>query len=68
MEKLRAVQTTTFEHVPIGNEFLLGSPETEYSRCVFKKVSSKFAVCEDYKGSNYYFYPEEKVVIAHNGN
>lgn len=30
---------------------------------IFEKVSNKFATCEEFKHSTYYFHPEEKVYI-----
>lgn len=57
-------QSTTFDYVPIGYCFLLGSFESKHPLRTFKKVSKKFAVCDEFKNSTYYFHPEEKVHIA----
>jgi hypothetical protein len=49
--------------VPVGNVFLLGSLNSRYPLREFKKVSNKFATCEEFKNSSYYFHPEQKVYI-----
>ncbi len=56
-------QSTRFEFVPVGKVFLLGSLNSSYPLRIFEKVSNKFATCEEFKHSTYYFHPEEKVYI-----
>ena len=63
MNKSNEFQSTRFEYVPIGKVFLLGSLNSSYPLRSFKKVNNKFANCEEFKNSTYYFHPEKKVYI-----
>ncbi|MGD2049104.1 MAG: hypothetical protein PVH03_06395 [Chloroflexota bacterium] len=59
------MRTTTFEEVPVGELFLLGSPQSRRAMMTFKKVEESFALSEDYKGNKTYFYPGQQVHIQH---
>ena len=63
MIKSNEFQSTRFEYVPIGNEFLLGSLNSTRPLRSFKKVNNKFATCEEFKNCAYYFHPEKRVFI-----
>lgn len=63
MIKRSTLQPTTFDYVPIGDTFLLGSPNSRRPLRVFKKISDKFAICEEYENNAYYFIPQERVHI-----
>jgi hypothetical protein len=65
MIKEKQVRTTTFEQVPVGEHFLLGSPYSKRAMMTFKKVEESFALSEDYKGNKTYFYPGQEVHIQH---
>lgn len=64
MIKEKQVRTTTFEQVPVGEQFLLGSPYSKRAMMTFKKVEESFALSEDYKGNKTYFYPGQEVHLA----
>jgi|GEM_PF-3567023 hypothetical protein len=60
----RRVRTTTFDEVPVGEFFLLGSPYSKRAMMTFKKVCKSFALSEDYQGNKTYFYPGQQVHIT----
>lgn len=64
MIKNGKLHTTTFEQVPVGEQFLLGNLHSKRAMMSFKKVCKSFALSEDYKGNKTYFYPGQEVHIA----